>query len=90
MRPVLLVIGLLVAGCRLPNPDHCVNKHVDSDAWCARNLEGRPYCSPCVEEDHGCVAARPDPDACPAYAPDSTGADASSSGGSSTGSSSTG
>ena len=35
--------------------------------------------------DHGCVAARPDPDECPAYAPDSTGADASSSGSSSTG-----
>lgn len=80
MRPVLLAMALL-AGCRLPNPDHCVHKHVDSDAWCARNAPDRPYCSPCVEEEHGCVAARPDPDECPAYAPDSTGAEASSSSG---------
>lgn len=88
MRPVLLAMGLLaaLAACRLPNYDHCVHKHVDSDAWCAKNVADRPYCSPCVEEAHGCVADRPDPDACPTYAPDSTGGESSTGATGSTGS----
>lgn len=73
MRHVLWAI-LALAACRLPNPDHCVHKHVDSDAWCARDQPERPFCSPCAEERHGCVAAAPAEDECPAYEPDSTGA----------------
>lgn len=74
MRPVLLAI-LALAACELPNPDHCVHKHIDSDDWCARDDPARPYCSPCEIERHGCVAARPSASECPAYEPDSTGAD---------------
>lgn len=70
---------VLLAACRLPNPEHCVHKHVDSDAWCAAHVEGRPFCSPCVAEGHGCVADAPDEAACPAYEPDSTGDDSGAS-----------
>lgn len=76
-RALGLLLGLVVAfGCRISNDDHCVHKAIDSDHWCAENVPDRPFCSPCEAEQHGCVAARPDEDECPAYTPD----DASSSG----------
>lgn len=67
---IIAVITMTAAACRLPNPDHCVHKAVDSDAWCAENVPARPHCSPCAHDDHGCVAAPPDPEDCPTYAPD--------------------
>jgi hypothetical protein len=75
-RPVRTVIlaalglGLVTGACRISNEDHCVHKALDADAWCADNVEGRPYCSPCEAADHGCVADQPDADDCPAYTPD--------------------
>ncbi|PCC68113.1 hypothetical protein SAMN02745121_04542 [Nannocystis exedens] len=80
MRPVLFFLAFAVGACRIPNPDHCVHKDVDSDAWCAENSPARPFCSPCEAEGHGCVAAAPDPEACPAYEPDGTGTTDSSTG----------
>lgn len=68
MRRLLALAALAgLAACRLPNPDHCVHKSVDGDAWCAAEVPERPFCSPCASERHGCVAERPDPDQCPAY-----------------------
>jgi hypothetical protein len=66
------VLGLAGA-CRISNDDHCVHKDLDGDAWCAREVPGRPFCSPCAADRHGCVAAPPDD--CPADEDDaSTGA----------------
>ncbi len=65
-----LALGL---ACRVSNEDHCVHKSLDSDAWCAEAVPGKPFCSPCEAVDHGCVAARPNDDDCPAYMPDSSG-----------------
>lgn len=71
MRPVLFIMAFVAgAACRLPNEDHCVHRADDSDAWCAGHDPALPYCSPCAAEDHGCVAAPPDPEECPAYEPD--------------------
>lgn len=73
-RPVgtllALVLGLALGACRISNEDHCVHKSIDADAWCADNVEGRPFCSPCASSSHGCVAERPDDADCPAYLPD--------------------
>ncbi|HEY0136438.1 MAG TPA: hypothetical protein VGB85_20280 [Nannocystis sp.] len=67
------LLGLtLGVACRISNEDHCVHKALDSDAWCAEQVPGKPFCSPCEAVDHGCVAARPDDEDCPAYAPDSS------------------
>ena len=70
MRPVLFFLAFVAGACRIPNPDHCVHRHIDSDAWCAETSPERPYCSPCAAEHHGCVDAPPDAEECPAYAPD--------------------
>lgn len=73
-RPVRTVIsfalGLVLGACRISNEDHCVHKAIEADAWCAENVEGRPFCSPCAADEHGCVAERPDSEDCPAYTPD--------------------
>ncbi|HEY8379021.1 MAG TPA: hypothetical protein VIK91_21160 [Nannocystis sp.] len=73
MRPVLFAMAFAACACRLPNEDHCVHKADDSDAWCAAYDPKLPYCSPCVADQHGCVAEQPDPAECPAYEPDTTG-----------------
>jgi hypothetical protein len=73
-RPVLLAalgLGLTLGACRISNEDHCVHKALEADAWCAENVDGRPFCSPCEADEHGCVAEQPDPGDCPAYTPDS-------------------
>jgi hypothetical protein len=74
LRPVSLafVLGLGLGGlsfgaCTVPNPNHCFNLAVDTNAWCAAVHPERPYCSPCAADDNGCVADEPDPDDCPAY-----------------------
>jgi hypothetical protein len=68
------LVGLtLGVACRISNEDHCVHKAIDSDAWCAEEVPGKPFCSPCEAAEHGCVAARPDDEDCPEYAPDSSG-----------------
>lgn len=70
LREVLRILtALALAACRISNEDHCVHKALEADAWCAENVEARPYCSPCESERHGCVAALPDD--CDAYTPDS-------------------
>lgn len=66
-----LLLGLALGlACHISNDDHCVHKAIESDAWCAAQDPARPFCSPCAAPEHGCVAARPDPDECPAYTPD--------------------
>lgn len=70
-----LALGL---ACRISNEDHCVHKDLDADAWCADNVPGRGFCSPCEADQHGCVAARPDD--CPDYTPDATGTTAATTG----------
>ncbi len=63
----MLVFGL---GCEVSNEDHCVHKAIESDAWCAVEVPDRPFCSPCVAEQHGCVATQPSAASCPRYTPD--------------------
>ncbi|MCY1054402.1 hypothetical protein [Nannocystis sp. SCPEA4] len=70
MRPVVFILAFAAGGCRIPNPDHCVHRDVDSDAWCAEHSPARPYCSPCAAEAHGCVKTLAEVEACPAYEPD--------------------
>lgn len=68
LRFASLGLGLgLVAACTLPNPDHCLHRAADADAWCAQADSARPYCSPCASEHHGCVAELPLE--CPTYSP---------------------
>lgn len=70
LGPLLgLLLGLLLGACKVANLDHCVHRDIDSDAWCEKHVPGTRYCSPCAEEQHGCVADPPADD-CPAYRPD--------------------
>lgn len=70
--PAALGLALALAGaCRISNEDHCVHKALEADAWCAENVAGRPFCSPCEADQHGCVAEQPDDADCPGYTPDS-------------------
>ena len=62
-----LSAGLGGLACQIPNPDHCVNKSFDGDAWCAENVEGTAFCSPCESAEHGCVGERPTQSSCPEY-----------------------
>ncbi len=56
---------LAASACRSKNPDHCLHKAEDADAWCSIQHTGLPYCSPCEAELNGCVAKPPDPELCP-------------------------
>lgn len=84
MTRTLLRRGLLLLlvggpGCEVSNDDHCVHRAIESDAWCASEVPGKPFCSPCAAAEHGCVAEQPSPASCPRYTPDSvasTGASA--------------
>jgi hypothetical protein len=75
LRPFSLfafVLGLSLGGgglgaCVVPNPEHCFNLAIDTNAWCAAFQPERPYCSPCAMDNNGCVAEEPDTDDCPAY-----------------------
>lgn len=62
---VVGVVGL--PACLLPNPDHCIHKAPDANAWCASVYDDRPYCSPCAAENNGCVAEEPTETSCPSY-----------------------
>lgn len=75
-RPLLALL-LLVLACEVSNEDHCVHKAIESDAWCAAEVPGKPFCSPCVAEQHGCVAKQPSEASCPRYEPDSASAGSS-------------
>ncbi len=62
---VLAVFGMLAASaCRTQNPDHCLHRAEDADAWCSIEHTGVPYCSPCEAEMNGCVAEPPTPEVC--------------------------
>lgn len=76
--PLALGTGLFAAGpgCELPNPDHCINRSNDANAWCAQRDPAFPVCSPCYELNAGCVAREPSKARCPPYSqPTSTGMD---------------
>ncbi len=71
-RCVRLLVALCLApGCEVSNEDHCVHKAIESDAWCAEAVPGKPFCSPCEVAEHGCVAEQPSAASCPRYTPDS-------------------
>lgn len=77
---VVAVFGILSASaCRTENPDHCLHKAEDADAWCTIEHTGVPYCSPCEAEMNGCVAKPPTPEVC-ALVGSSSGSSASSTG----------
>ena len=83
-RSVLLGLTLGTAagstqGCVVPNPDHCLHRAIDANAWCAETFDDRGFCSPCEAENFGCVGAEPTAQECPSYSP------AAPSGGSDTG-----
>lgn len=59
--------ALAASACELPNPDHCINRSSDANAWCAERDPAFAYCSPCYEFNAGCVAREPTPERCPAY-----------------------
>jgi hypothetical protein len=59
--------GLAAAACVLPNPEHCLHRSADGNAWCAEHEPGLPFCSPCAAENHGCVAEAPTAAECPEY-----------------------
>lgn len=68
----MIIIGLgLGLGCEVANEDHCAHKAIESDAWCADAVPGKPFCSPCAAAEHGCVAEQPNAATCPRYSPDS-------------------
>lgn len=74
-----LACGLVLAqSCRIADPEHCLHKASQPDAWCAETWPEAPYCSPCLaSSDHnGCVPAQPDPDVRPDYEPDDATTDA--------------
>lgn len=67
LHSIAFAAGLLAAACTLPNPDHCLHRSADANAWCAEHEPERPYCSPCAGDHHGCVAESPIPAECPEY-----------------------
>ena len=71
VRRLALVLGFgsgfVAAACTLPNPDHCLHRSADGNAWCAENQPELPFCSPCAGENHGCVAEAPTSSECPEY-----------------------
>ena len=71
MLRTVLALLLLGPACEVSNEDHCLHKAIEADAWCAAEVPGQPFCSPCVAEQHGCVATQPNAATCPRYAPDS-------------------
>lgn len=89
-RGLGLLLGLSLGlsptlACEVSNEDHCLHRAIESDAWCAAEVPGKPFCSPCVAEEHGCVAEQPSKASCPRYEADSASTTASSTGRSSTG-----
>lgn len=88
MVPALLRISLWSVltlsssgACSVVNKDHCGNQ--DGDATCVQRDPGAPYCSLCVADNDGCLAAAP-PSECLADPAPATTADTSSTTGSST------
>jgi hypothetical protein len=64
----LVMLALVSCKTQRDNPNHCQNN--DGNDWCAERFPDRPFCSigscsPDVED--GCLAARPEDDAC--YSP---------------------
>lgn len=75
----MVILGLgLGLGCEVSNEDHCAHKAIESDAWCADAVPGKPFCSPCAAAEHGCVAEQPNAATCPRYSPDSAASTAAS------------
>jgi hypothetical protein len=62
-------LGLGASACVLPNPNHCQNLAIDPNVWCTEHYEDRPYCSPCMADNNGCVSEQPSEDECPEYTP---------------------
>ena len=55
----LLPIWLALApACSVVNTDHCGNR--EGDATCAQQGDAIPYCSICIADNNGCVAAVPE------------------------------
>ncbi len=55
----LLPIWLaLFPACSVSNSDHCGNR--EGDATCSQQGDATPYCSICVADNNGCVAAVPE------------------------------
>lgn len=55
----LLPIWLaLFPACSVANTDHCGNR--EGDATCSQQGDATPYCSICVADNNGCVAAVPE------------------------------
>jgi hypothetical protein len=67
MLRTLSLLSIAFVGCTLPNPDHCLHRSADANAWCAEHEPARPYCSPCTAEHHGCVVESPMTTECPEY-----------------------
>jgi hypothetical protein len=71
-----LLVGLVLGatlgithGCVVPNPDHCLHRAIDANAWCAETFDDRTFCSPCVGDNFGCVGTEPTAEECPSYSP---------------------
>ncbi|MBA3549351.1 MAG: hypothetical protein H0T76_22995 [Nannocystis sp.] len=74
-------LALALAACSGVNKDHCGNQ--DGNATCLQRDPATPYCSICVADNNGCLAAAPQSDCLAETAP-ATGADATSSAGTGT------
>lgn len=68
------VLLVLCPACSVVNTDHCGNQ--DGNATCLQRDPAAPYCSICVADNNGCLAAAP-PTACVAETAPATTADAS-------------
>ena len=74
-------LSLALSACSVANNDHCGNQ--EGNATCLQRDPGAPYCSICVADNNGCLAAAP-PTGCIAETAPATSADATSSGGTGT------
>lgn len=59
----LLLAALLVTGgpigCIVANPNHCVNRDADGNAWCKALDSEKPFCNPCSGVNDGCQGTEP-------------------------------
>ncbi len=75
-------LSLALSACSVVNTDHCGNQE-NGNTICLQRDPAAPYCSMCVADNNGCLAAAPASDCLAATEP-ATSADATSSAGTTT------
>lgn len=55
----VLCLAFAASGCIVANPNHCVNRDADGNAWCKAQDAEKPFCNPCSGVNDGCQDTEP-------------------------------